>query len=257
MVSKEEMATDGDNEGPVREKLKQTSIDAISKDSTTVSANGSARVTTESAMEPSTEAGRASDLATTQGEDEDNREQPRGRHTRKRSFDDLVDTSEQASGHQVKHSDTVMGESKRKRSSEVRSQERLVSGNESTVGSLPAETEHKPDKIMSQHEKPHEERSPARGTPEQDELMGVDRVLSPKKKRSRDQFDKDFIEAPGEGIADQPGRSSGESERDAASTGRASRRSNREEPEKKRPRDLSKDISEKQQNMKDSVRRRL
>jgi Ran-binding protein 3 len=255
MASKEEKAIDGDNEGPVREKLKQTSIDTLPKNGATTTENGNAQGNTESTESPS-EAKRVEGISTNDMEADD-KEQPRGRHTRKRSYDDLIDISEQGSGHQIDHSDTVMAESKRKRSSEARSQERPISGKEDAgIDSFPAGVKSDSDKFMGDLKEPHMEEARAKAvTPDRDEIMGIDRVLSPKKKRSRDQFDKDLVEAPAESTAIQSSRSSGESERDVTSTGRASRRSNREGPEKKRPRDVSKDAFEKKEVEEDSVRR--
>ncbi len=185
-----ESASDNDNgERPVREKLKKTSIATLPRSGVTA---GSAEDTVDydEVMASQTAGPRR------RADDENLEQEIRGRPTRKRSHDDLENTDEKTEGTR-RHSNTLEKDGQeghaRKRSKDIKSntssreiERRKTSGEDRLVEEDTQEG--KEDNSMSESEGRAGTPSGQAEAMEEDQLHGV---LSPRKKRSRDQVEQD------------------------------------------------------------------
>ena len=230
-------ASDGDGgERPVREKLKKTSIASLGqyKNSRTNTALQSDDLpkTTESHAEQADISNDAESAA-------------RGRPARKRSFDDLQNEDTQSN-----IAASQLGEATEKGSHHKRMRSRDISGSEGLFSNGQPRTE--PLQYHDEEESDVDARRSPGGpgvlveppavtetTPPPKEVTADHTILSPKKKRSRDQFDKD--QDPKEEGSDDSGdsviRSSSEPAENDDLLAQTTSRTATGEPEKKRPRD--------------------
>jgi len=230
-------ASDGDGgERPVREKLKKTSIASLTQ---YTSSRANAALQSEELSSTRESRGEQADIANDGGG------AMRGRPTRKRSFDDLQkeDTQNISTASHMGLTDEKGSHHKRMRSRDISSGEGLVSN-----GQPP--TEH-----LEYHDEENDvdaRRSPGgpgvlveppamtETTPPPTQVRADDNtILSPKKKRSRDQFDKD--QDPKDEGSDISGdsivRSGSEPAENDDQVAQTTSRTATGEPEKKRPRD--------------------
>ena len=231
-------ASDGDGgERPVREKLKKTSIASLSQ-------------YTNSRANAALQSDELSSTAESQGEQADTTNDAsgamRGRPARKRSFDDL-----QKGDTQSINTGSHMGVTEEKGSHHKRMRSRDISGDEGMVSNGQPGTEH-----LEYHDEEENDgdahRSPGgpgvlveppvmtETTPPRTQVRADNNtILSPKKKRSRDQFDKD--QDPKDEGSDISGdsivRSSSEPAENDDPIAQTTSRTATGEPEKKRPRD--------------------
>lgn len=253
---------EGDNERPVREKLKKTSINTLPKQSVTEEEGQESPLVTDSKetvleQDLHDSSGTNALIASEQSKESEDR----GRHSRKRSYDDL--TSSDLLGDSV--SQTIKGDELTERdvSPRKRNRESLNPDEVSLINSRATNErdDNDSERAISPFSSPkgtadgaaageiHPKESQSHSdrlnlTPDRDEKMGEARVLSPKKKRSRDQFDKDLENPEDENTNETlQGRLSGEFENGSPAGVRGGGRTAREEPEKKRVRDLSKSQS--------------
>ncbi|KAI9839232.1 MAG: hypothetical protein M1819_003225 [Sarea resinae] len=238
-------------ERPVREKLKKTSIATLPKDGI-VPTNGE---DAEGSTDGSTTSRRAEPQT---GSDNDNNE--RGRSTRKRSFEgnDTEDMDIQHNGEEASNTTAEQGGHTRKRS-------RDIGAENDTVKQYPRREKSDAVSIDEGNEDHEGSNGPSTnedGPPEQTDQERLVRsptlekagVLSPRKKRSRDQFDKDLDKAGLTPIEAEPEqrKSLDEGEDLEMPAGRGSR-SSRDEPEKKRHRDTSQGPAKEEEKVEEKV----
>jgi Ran-binding protein 3 len=231
-------ASDGDGgERPVREKLKKTSIASLSQ-------------YTNSRTNAALQSDELSSTTESQGEQADTTNDAsgamRGRPARKRSFDDL-----QKGDTQSINTASHMGVTEEKGSHHKRMRSRDISGDEGMVSNGQPGTEH-----LEYHDEEENDgdahRSPGgpgvlveppamtETTPPRTQVRADNNtILSPKKKRSRDQFDKDQDpKDEGSDISrDSIVRSGSEPAETDDQIAQTTSRTATGEPEKKRPRD--------------------
>ena len=230
-------ASDGDGgERPVREKLKKTSIASLAQytnfRNTPALQQDELPTTTESR-------GEQTDISS------DATSAVRGRPARKRSYDDLQneDTQSAAPASQVAGTADKGSHHKRMRSRDISGGEGLVSNGQPRTEPLEHHDEEESD--IDARRSPGGpgvlvEPPPVTGTtPPPTKFTANDTILSPKKKRSRDQFDKD--QDPQDEGSDDSGdsvvRSGSEPAENDDQLAQAISRTATGEPEKKRPRD--------------------
>jgi Ran-binding protein 3 len=231
-------ASDGDGgERPVREKLKKTSIASLAQYT-----SSRANAALQSDELPSTTESRAEqpDIANDAGGP------TRGRPARKRSFDDLQkgDTQSINAASQMGVTDEKGSHHKRMRSRDISSGEGLVSNGQPPTEYLEYHDEEEND--VDARRSPGgpgvlvEPPATTETTPPPTQVRADDNtILSPKKKRSRDQFDKD--QDPKDEGSDISGdsivRSGSEPAENDDQVAQTTSRTATGEPEKKRPRD--------------------
>ncbi|KAI9848819.1 MAG: hypothetical protein M1837_006335 [Sclerophora amabilis] len=228
---KEDSASEGEHERPVREKLKKTSIASMPDHRTARTADPNSDLD---------EFGRPEVTVKSTRKSTPDESYPRGRALRKRSFDDTeIDPAERS-----------LDRGSRKRSRELSNGEEAVNVTENQANHMaaPAATLEKApegDKVESiDVDKDDSDRPGTADNAADPEVSSEDKrqnILSPKKKRSRDQFDKDQVQRADSEIAPLV---SEDADHDPNSIARSSR-TTREEPEKKRHRDTSQDVPEK------------
>ena len=231
-------ASDGDGgERPVREKLKKTSIASLAQ-------------YTNSRTNAALQSDELSSTTESQGEEADITDDAdgpmRGRPTRKRSFDDL-----QKGDTQSINAASHMGVTEEKGSHHKRLRSRDISSGEDPVSNGQPRTEHLEDHDEEENDGDArrypggpgvlvEPPSMTETTPPSTRVRAGDNtILSPKKKRSRDQFDKD--QDPKDEGSDISGdsivRSGSEPAENDDQLAQTTSRTATGEPEKKRPRD--------------------
>ena len=229
-------ASDGDGgERPVREKLKKTSIASLAQ---YTSSRANAALQSDELSSTTESRGEQADIANDAGG------AMRGRPARKRSFDDL-----QKGDTQSINTASQMGVTEEKGSQHKRMRSRDISSGEGLVSNGQSPTEH-----LEYHDEENDvdaRRSPGgpgvlveppamtETTPPPTQARADDNtILSPKKKRSRDQFDKD--QDPKDEGSDISGDSIVRSSSEPAENDdqvQTTSRTATGEPEKKRPRD--------------------
>jgi Ran-binding protein 3 len=230
-------ASDGDGgERPVREKLKKTSIASLAQ---YTNSRTNAAVQPDELSSTTDSRGEQADIANDAGG------AMRGRPARKRSFDDL-----QKGDTQSINTASQMGVTEEKGSHHKRMRSRDISSGEGLVSNGQPRTEH-----LEYHDEEENDvdarRSPGgpgvlveppamtETTPPLTHVRADDNtILSPKKKRSRDQFDKD--QDPKDEGSDISGDSivrSGSEPAENDDQVQTTFRTATGEPEKKRPRD--------------------
>lgn len=231
-------ANDNDNEGPVREKLKKTSIGTFPKHQTEYAgvqgdkldvpeAKASAEQSALNSLEPnhddgdgshtksSTTSGKAQEEHITQIDSKENR-----------SSKDVMNDVKNSVSHS---SDQEAGHEGTKQSELATTGVQVPSGSRNRDSMSPDSTGH---------------------VETMDEDPGA-RIMPPRKKRSRDQFDNDDGKESEKATAgeERHSRGSEDTERDTQAGNRAAR-TTREEPEKKRHRDISQgSVSSKEANV--------
>ncbi|KAI9775025.1 MAG: hypothetical protein M1839_001577 [Geoglossum umbratile] len=257
---------DGNNERPVREKLKQANLGTLHGvasdegiDTDEDAAMGSQTTPSETENAPT-----ACERASSEAEEGNTAPEPRGRPTRKRSFDDVdiddidEDTrSEGASGNKT-HQGWGPGTHARKRSRDTstgsgdmgRDEQRVDTGGAFVRGGS-EEQNGKSHSSGFSKAKPTLDAGVRTPTEVMDEDREVEPVLSPRRlerKRSRDQFDKDLekeeLEEAQSREKDEK-NAGGDAEPDM--TARSISRTSRDEPEKKRHRDTSQEADSKEE----------
>lgn len=233
---------DAAGERPVRQKLKETSIAGVARakspiEDTLLAANSPCDFPMVSQESPLIGEDQASEASSVDG---------RGRSRRKRSFsdhkrDDYDYNAEQKDDEEDGH--------RRKRSRESTAEDNVVVQEQQHLGSANKSGETCTKEQSSKHsqelgaEMPTKEdgRGVAPDEPKRGDRDAVDTVFGPKKKRSRDQFDKDFLKAEDDTEKAQESDTVAHSERstDNDKFHPTANRSVEGEPEKKRHRDNS------------------
>lgn len=248
--------SEGDNEGPVREKLKKTSINALPKhglvastdlDDDDVEVDGE----TEGSRPRVGAAESPHKLPTEPENEQDDTELSNGIELRgrplqikkKRSFDDLNEEDQGITTTEGPNTEVLPSQEThvRKRSKSLRSADRREAKKKrDSLQVSSRDPDH--DKSMSDDGITEHEDENTRKTPDQDDVMDHSReqLVSPKKKRSHEQLEQDDA---AEGVAriaaeEEEQRKSLEMETDRVVQ---SSRATREKPEAKRHRDISQD----------------
>ena len=257
---------DGNNERPVREKLKKANLGTLHRGTGNESIDTD-EDTTMGSQTTSSEPENAStaDEQVSSGAEESNAApEPRGRPTRKRSFDDVgVDDvdgdikGEDANGNKTRQG-WEPGTHARKRSKDAstgsgsmsRDIEQRVESEETFVEELEGRNDESYSGGFSEA-KPASNTGVRTPTEVMDEDKEVEPVLSPRRlerKRSRDQFDKDL---ENEELEQAQSREKNEKnpggEKEPDITARSVSRTSRDEPEKKRHRDTSQEADSREE----------
>jgi Ran-binding protein 3 len=231
-------ASDGDGgERPVREKLKKTSIASLAQYT-----NSRTNPHPQSDELPSTTESQAdqADVAN------DTASAARGRPARKRSFDDLQndDTHSTVAAGQLGGTTDKSSHHKRMRSRDISGGEELISNGQPRTEPLVYHDEEESD--FDARRSPGgpgvlvEPPAMTEATPPPTMVTGDENtILSPKKKRSRDQFDKDHDhkDEGSDDSGDSIVRSGSEQAENDDHLAQTTSRTATGEPEKKRPRD--------------------
>ncbi|KAI9678469.1 MAG: hypothetical protein M1829_002067 [Trizodia sp. TS-e1964] len=264
-VGKEEIISDNDNEKPVREQLKKTTIAPSSKDTTPdiiptegeiYSLQTSARIQTN---HPSAQHALNHNKSQHPTASESNGESNATRMPRKRSYDELEDCDDELSRPDGSSS-YISGQSPnppaRKRSRDLNSQTSSMSpesqsglGEEIRSENAEKSTEDEDLTDITTDEQDNILPPEPSAEAEAKEDAAKNSILSPKKKRSREQFDKDLRET----LSQEQVQTESPSKDNNNQPVRNSSRTVRDEPEKKRHRDTLKDASENEQTMADKV----
>ncbi|KAK2791228.1 hypothetical protein FQN53_006067 [Emmonsiellopsis sp. PD_33] len=226
-----ELSEDGAGERPVRQKLKETSIAGAAR------GKSPAANSTYSAHSPQDHI-MASQAASVTGADngsETSSVEGRGRLRRKRSLEDANADDGDGSGDQ----DTEQMGHRRKRSRDSKAED------DSELAKSKSMTGYQPDVPGAEAETVLNQgglRTPTEEVKNADQDAG-NKILSPKKKRSRDQFDKDHLRSDDVGEDADEGKSTVKNGElfDKSKGTSTSSRTIEGEPEKKRHRDNSQD----------------
>jgi len=216
-------------ERPVREKLKKTSIASLAQFNSIKS--GQVQALTSNLQVEDRERQSDTELMSA----------VRGRPARKRSFDDLQKDDLRTSG------DSGLSEELDKNVGHKRMRSRDVSGGDDA----PSDGEPEPEAVDQEESDVDARRSPGgpgvlveapartETTPSRSAPEAEESILSPKKKRSRDQFDKDeeHEDLASEDSRDGRGRPASDLADGGEPLAQMSSRTAKGEPEKKRPRD--------------------
>lgn len=235
-----ESASDNDTgERPVREKLKKTSIATLPKYGVAAAASADNPVDDDNSMAPRHTASKTSSNAVPTDHD------IRGRPTRKRSFDDLEATNESSAANKPttnSHGKESDEGHTRKRSRDIHADDSSrESGRRQSSREEPVLEEEGKEGDEGDSMKVSQERSSTPpGQPEAMEEDGGPGVLSPRKKRSRDQVEQDQDKKQ-KVAATEEERARRNSEEELAAQGRRQDTSltSGNELEKKRHRDTS------------------
>lgn len=219
-------------ERPVREKLKETSIAGLPKHPVETTKQEEYKVEGDTMMNSQDT---SASVVQATIEDDLAASNPRGRPTRKRSFEDL----------QAGEQSTDASEGDRNLNATDKTHKRMRSRDANSVQH--ASTNELPysrgDAEVSDKLEPQMSTGAKASTPPPSNIIEpndvVQNVLSPKKKRSRDQFDKDHEHKDEADITRERSKSGSEGAEDDDLARSGSLRETKGEPEKKRHRDLS------------------
>lgn len=231
--------SDGDGgERPVREKLKKTSIASLAQ--YTNARSHPAQVSQSEELPTASESkGEPYEIATDSGN------AIRGRPARKRSFDDLQQDDAHNSVEQGLQGSLAEknGHHKRMRSRDISSGKELLANGETSAEVLESHDQEESDVDARRSpggagvlvEPPARTATP----PSSETILTDDTIMSPKKKRSRDQFDKDHRskDVDSEDSGDSIARSSSEPTENETQLARTTSRTATGEPKGKRVRD--------------------
>ncbi|KAH0551574.1 hypothetical protein GP486_007208 [Trichoglossum hirsutum] len=258
---------ENNNERPVRERLKKANLGTLHQ----AASNGDTGVAEDTVMESQTTATAVEDVSSNDEKTFSDAEEvvgtslPRGRPTRKRSFDDVEagDTGDDMKTEDVNGSKTDSG---REPGAHVRKRSRDASTGSGTMNHDSGKREGSGEESEASDElrssgfsadKPTSNTGVRTPTEVMDEDKEVEPVLSPKRperKRSRDQFDKDLEkEEPEQAPKREKDEKNGGGEVGLDAAARSISRTSRDEPEKKRHRDTSQEADSKEENLETKI----